>query len=343
MTLKKWEEISDTFQDTLVLGNGASIAVDKRFNYKSLLDEARKAKLIEESAGEVFSYLNTEDFELVLWTLGFVSDINDKLKIETQTAKDAYQGIQKALIEIIQRVHPQRNEIEQYLQPIYSFMKNFKTIVSLNYDLIVYWSMLEGNNELSNWFKDCFVENSHFTENWQDLRNPFRADASTLVFYPHGNLCLITDSKEGDYKITRQLTLLDTIVNEWRQNSKVPLFVSEGDSKQKLTAIRRSSYLSTVFNSVIPSLTGSLAIYGWSLDSNDDHVLKQLCKGINKIALSIHKKECDKNGIEDQCTKFKEKIKKLNKNIEVIFYDAESPGCWINHRQPSITMSYSFL
>ncbi len=341
MELGKWSDIANEFKDTLVLSNGASIAVDTRFDYQSLLEEAKEANLINNSVDEVFNYLGTKDFEFVLWTLGFVSDINQKLKVETQSAKEAYQKVQNALIETIHKVHPQRNEIEQLLKPIYSFMKNFQTVVSLNYDLIVYWSILEAKRELGNHFKDCFV-NGRFTENWQRLREPHKADASTLVFYPHGNLCLVTDPKEGDYKIIRQdenTILLDAIVNVWRQNSKIPLFVSEGDSKQKLTAIRRSGYLSTVFNSVIPSLSGSLAIYGWSLDYNDEHILKQLCQHTKTIAISVHRNRLAGETLEQHCTKNEKKIKRINPNIQVLFYDAESPGCWINSTQPLTTSS----
>ena len=103
MQIENWLDIADDFQDTLVIGNGASIAVDERFDYQSLLEEAKKAKLIDNSVDEVFKYLVTKDFEFVLWTLGFVSDINQKFKIKAKEVIDAYQKVQKALIETIQR------------------------------------------------------------------------------------------------------------------------------------------------------------------------------------------------------------------------------------------------
>jgi len=42
MQLKNWSDIANEFQDTLVLGNGASISIDQRFDYRSLLQKARE-------------------------------------------------------------------------------------------------------------------------------------------------------------------------------------------------------------------------------------------------------------------------------------------------------------
>jgi hypothetical protein len=61
-----WSSIANGFRDSLLLGNGASIAVDGRFSYKNLLHAAKRLDLITSKLEQVFRYLKTEDFELVL-------------------------------------------------------------------------------------------------------------------------------------------------------------------------------------------------------------------------------------------------------------------------------------
>jgi Domain of unknown function (DUF4917) len=64
--------------------------------------------------------------------------------------------------------------------------------------------------------------------------------------------------------------------------SKFPLFVSEGDSNSKLTRIRHSGYLQRSLKSlagVCRSPSASLFIFGHSLAANDEHVIRQIERG----------------------------------------------------------------
>jgi hypothetical protein len=67
-------------------------------------------------------------------------------------------------------------------------------------------------------------------------------------------------------------------------------FMLQSTSQQKVAAIRRSNYLNTVYQSVIPSLQGILTIYGWSMSEADDHILKALRgERINEVAIGVYK------------------------------------------------------
>ena len=83
------------------------------------------------------------------------------------------------------------------------FMKRFETVLSLNYDLLVYWAMLKGNDEYGNWFKDGFIDEGRFDNDYEVLREPLGAERATLVFYPHGNLILATDLIGDEVKLSR--------------------------------------------------------------------------------------------------------------------------------------------
>lgn len=61
--------------------------------------------------------------------------------------------------------------------------------------------------------------------------------------------------------------LLEAILEEWRSEQAVPLFVSEGTMQQKVSSIQNSYYLSTVYREVLTSQRPSLTILGWGLEN----------------------------------------------------------------------------
>lgn len=331
--IHNWNEIKDDFDDgTLLVGNGGSIAVYPNFNYGSLLDVAQDTGLITEQVTKIFKYLGTNDFELVLNMVWHTLHVNEALEIHDEVTEKTYDDIRSALIEAVRKTHPPYGEIEDALKPIYEFMKPFKTVIDLSYDLIVYWAMLASRAEYGNWFKDCFINGTFRYEDWADLYEPYGANGATLVFYPHGNLVLASSLKGGDEKLVRQgefENLLERIVSTWRSGTALPLFVSEGDSTQKRNAILRSGYLSTVYNSVLPDLDDNLVVYGWSLGEQDDHIVARVCnQDIDHIAISVYTNGKSRRELEAHCNSIEYKIGNYNKKSRVRFFDSASEGSW---------------
>src|SRR5688500_17608863 len=110
-----WSSIANGFRDSLLLGNGASIAVDRRFSYKNLLHAAKRLGLITSQLEQVFRYLKTEDFELVLEMLWHTHHINEALGIRTREARTAYRDIRKALVQVVRKHHCSYNDVEHLL------------------------------------------------------------------------------------------------------------------------------------------------------------------------------------------------------------------------------------
>ena len=136
-------------------------------------------------------------------------------------------------------------------------------------------------------FKDCFI-NGEFYDDWEDLRTPIRGDdAVMLVFYPHGSLAFSRDKVEQERKIHGgDARLLATILAEWETAEVVPLFVSEGTWQQKVSAIRSSYYLSTVYREVVASEHPTLTIFGWGLGAQDMHILERMRgAGVTSVAV----------------------------------------------------------
>ncbi len=154
--------------------------------------------------------------------------------------------MRESLISAVKGIHPEPDEVDDKMESIYNFIKEFKTIISLNYDLLIYWAIMRGNDKKTekHKIKDCF-NNGVFADNWRKYRNLIKGEKKcSLVFYPHGNLALATKKSREEEKITADGgKLLKTIYCKWKEEGALPLFVSEGTKEQKQKSIRNSYYL----------------------------------------------------------------------------------------------------
>lgn len=333
--IKDWAEIKDDYENgNLIIGNGASVALHQKFRFDSLKEEAEKLRLFNEDISKLFIEFDTSDFELILRLVWHAKLVNKHLGIIDQKIDSAYENIKEALIKVVKEVHCEHSDIADQLPQLYQFTKQFRTVVSLNYDLILYWILMYGNrNEDGHRFKDCFQGSGLFRNNWQDLRNPIRKEKEvTLSLYQHGNLSIFRDAKNTETKVQRGdfEGLLEVITSQWEDN-KIPLFVAEGTGTKKLESIKSSSYLSTIFYEVLPDLItqkANLVIYGWSLGKQESHLVKQIFKNnqSGKVAISIFQNN------QEECHRIYRLIKneKVAPNIEIEFFDSQSSGCWNN-------------
>jgi hypothetical protein len=332
ITINAWHDIADQYTDTLLLGNGASMAVDSCFSYSSLRVAAAESGLITPSIQKVFDHLETQDFELVMSMIWHAYHVNVALGVPDGLTEQAYEDVKAALVGAVRDRHTGIETTRDHLSAIAGFMKRFDTVVSLNYDLIVYWSMLHGNREYGNWFKDCFQSGS-FDQDWRRFREPYKAEGATLVFYPHGNLALTTSIGGVESKVMRQGKIDDLrelILEAWSEGKRFPLFVSEGENRQKELAILRSPYLSTIYHDVLPSLGPSCAVFGWSISDNDTHILRQLCReGMQRMAFSVFRGSRTDVQVETECKAIQLKVRNANHQVLVDFYWSDSPACWL--------------
>lgn len=336
----KWPEIAKRFSSSVVLGNGASMAVDKCFGYRSLFEEAIRLALISGNAGKLFEKFKTNDFEFVLRMIWNAHHVNETFGIKEDVIVSTYNEIRESLIRTVQKNHVDYSQAVKLLPAIANFLKRFETVVCLNYDLLVYWAMLYGNNVMKGyWFKDCFIaEQRTFKDDYSFLRQPHKnLGGSTLVFYPHGNLILATDFYGQEVKICSDdsADLLNTIVSRWGLADSTPLFVSEGTPDQKYHAIHRNGYLRTVFNSVLPKLGWQkpIAIFGWSISEQDVHLLTAIARNRpSHLAVSVYLGSVHWQDFCKYIRQVANKIYGLNKT-EILFYDSNSPDCWINCKE----------
>lgn len=320
----RWTEIQDDFRDRLLLGNGSSMAIHRGFGYESLFRTAVDHGHITQSVAEIFRQFRVNDFEVVLRKLWHTKLVLQALDIPFERVEEAYLGVRRALIATVRDAHISYADAEEHLPHIYRFMRRFNTVISLNYDLIVYWAAMLANRE-GRWFKDGFIDGA-FADDWERLRAPIDgARGSTLYFYPHGNLAL-TRTRGGESKVATWggITLLESILRTWEAGNAVPLFVCEGTTEHKKRSIKSSSYLQRVFSEVLPGNAGSLVIYGWSMSEQDQHVLDQLYRRPPaRVAVSV------RNNNQDFAVEA-ERILEVAGVREIVFFDSASAGCWNN-------------
>ena len=155
---------------------------------------------------------------------------------------------------------------------------------------------------------------------------------SNIGFHPHGSLAVARDYLGDETKLAVGAggDLLDTITRRWVSGRYVPVFVSEGTSQQKVAAIRRSHYLTNVYEDVLPALGEGLVVYGWSFDERDQHVLDAIAANPPKrMAVSVFTGQPD----GDQQAFCHQVLKVTGRSLpgtEVKFFDSRSPGCWNN-------------
>lgn len=330
--IRPWEAIDENYGCTILLGNGASISISPSFSYASLLQHAAEQHLLPEDAQRLFEFFQTNDFELVLRIVWQASNVNRSLQIPDQRTHAAYVSLRDCLIQTVRDIHPEHDQVSAHLPSIYRFLKRFRTVISLNYDLVVYWAMTHGLDiDDQHAFKDCFVGGGAFDDDWQRFRQPIRGDRSTtLVFYAHGSLVLCRNPVEQELKVhSRDAGLLEAILQLWKSERVVPLFVSEGTWQQKVASIQNSYYLSTVYREVLKSQRDTLVIYGWGFADQDIHLLQRMRDtGINRVAVSVFR------GDQAYCNRIFQMIHDtLGAHVEVEFFDSESPGCWTHPAQ----------
>ncbi|QVX40773.1 DUF4917 family protein (plasmid) [Ralstonia solanacearum] len=330
--IQPWDAVSRNYGSTILLGNGASMAVSPRFGYPSLLQRATDRGILPEDAQRLFHFFGTHDFELILRIVWQASNVNQSLGIPDERTHTAYMNVRDCLIHTVRDIHPEYHEVNALLPNIYHFLKNFRTVISLNYDLVMYWAMTYGLDIADgHTFKDCFVGGGLFHDNWQRFREPLYGERSiTLTFYPHGSLVLCRNRIEQERKVHNgNVGLLEAIIRLWQSEQVVPLFVSEGTWQQKVASIQNSYYLSTVYREVLASPQESLVIYGWGFGEQDLHLLHRMrWTGITRVAVSVFR------GNQAECNRSFQIIREaLGPHVTVEFFDSESPGCWIHPHQ----------
>src|SRR5712691_10525596 len=135
---------------SLMIANGFSI---KYFKYANLLEKAGLDG--GSSLRRLFDDLSTVDFEIVVRALedaALVERTYNKEKRATLLSSEA-DKLRGALVHAVRVTHPQhREDIADEIPACIEFLSQFDTIFTLNYDLLLYWVILENTKQFQDGF-----------------------------------------------------------------------------------------------------------------------------------------------------------------------------------------------
>lgn len=278
-----WSTVSRSNEWPLLLvGNGASCAISSDFAYTSL---RRVANLSSDDVA-VFKALKTSNFEAVLDYLRVAALVCKQLGHDEGDVLARYRSIKEALIEAINDHHIAWSAIPTGpLERFRGVMLDHKTTWSTSYDLLSYWAAMTERPRPSVRIGDCF---------WNDdgAFDPANAEPSTprpMLYWVHGALHLYRTRSGETVKRTHKAgrTLLDLLGTPFR-GVDLPLFVSEGTSKQKMRAIRGSDYLSHAYTTLAES-TGDLVVFGQAFGTSDAHLVNAISRSPRRrIAYGVY-------------------------------------------------------
>ncbi len=346
--LKNWDDIKNTYKDgQLILGNGASIAYDDCFKYNNLSD-----KILENFSGENkelwqerFNEYNG-NVEDVLSDIITADEICKNLNVEVPEIDEIYQKIQNSFINSLGVNHASEHDIKGCAKNFIEFYSSFKSIISLNYDLVLSWMIYYDSVENSQYkFLDGFDSRFSFKRDILVLdfsQNPckkvlkkeqckclkFRRESlckneKTPVFYLHGNLLLAVKEEYNIMtcvKLVNVGTNIKTAMDKWIKYDIKPLFITEGSNEKKMAKISTNDYLNFVYEDVLAS-SDKLVFFGFSFNENDRHIVEKIkASDCKKIAVSCK----DKKG--KLFDKFASDVtgKFLGSHIKIEFYNADS-------------------
>lgn len=330
-SLRNWADVARGLDRAAILvGNGASLAVWEGFAYDSLFETARSAAIdhpLTDEDQKLFHALGTSNFEQVLEALQVAQRVSSALGRETSWLQMRYSAISRSLVEAIRAVHLPRNRIPQAtLQRIRRELTRYARVYSTNYDLIIYWAiMAEGPRPTD--FKDFFWSQcDDTTEDWVcfDEWNTSVSDDATLVYYLHGGLHLYELPWAGSAKrvageAANLLDIFSVIAGmESGETAPIPLFVVEGDWKDKLQVIQSSEYLQFAY-ARFRADDLPLVVFGHSLSEQDFHIAEALKRHPGRtIAVSLLPRE------PDVVVTMKHRFKTLMPRADLSFFDAST-------------------
>lgn len=277
----------------MLLGNGFSQAYNADiFSYKNLLEKADLGS-DKEAIVSAFNKLNTADFELVIRALDRSRNIGklflDDEHVESYSRRliRAKRTVKAALWHAISSLHPESAhdvDVEKYEITRKSLI-HFKRIYTVNYDLLLYWTLTRDN-----WYRTWGACDG-FGMSQEKLCWQSKNRHKQNVFWLHGGLHMIELENGSIQKLKYRFgeSMMEQIHQKFSKN-EFPVLVAEGTSKRKQARITRNVYLADSYRQ-FSEQEGCLLTYGFNFNPSDSHIVSALSKGMyNKIYVALYGK-----------------------------------------------------
>jgi hypothetical protein len=319
-----------------LLGNGFSIACRSDcFTYSALLREA-SFDGASVDIRKIFDAIGTTDFEQVIDVLRLAAEVvvsydpGGDRKLARRMVSDA-EVVKTALATVLASRHPNLPTALSAAEYGHArrFLSNFERIYTLNYDMLMYWTVMQAEIEPD------VVRNDGFGNPDDDdapyvVWQPYVDYDQQRLFYLHGGLHLYDRGTEL-VKITWSRTDVPLVsqIRAALDEGRYPLIVTEGTAAQKEAKILHSAYLNHAIRS-LSRITGSLSIFGHSFGASDSHILDRLSSGrVRALYVSLFG---DPASGDNQALRLRAEAlaagRPANRGLEVRFFDAASAKVW---------------
>lgn len=325
----------------LLLGNGFSIALKPDiFSYGSLFENADFSSAPQ--IKELFRKLGTQDFEVAIRHLQDAGKVFGVYKPEDtkllHTLEADARAIKDALVSAIAKRHPDRpyDITEGQYKACRSFLQRFSHIYTLNYDVLLYWALMQEEVDDFHLLPDDGFRHPEADADlpyvsWQDAQ-------SATVHYLHGALHLFDNGTEIiKYTWSKTDKAIVDQIRDALDEDKFPLFVAEGTSESKVERILHNAYLHKALRSFESSCNpqnNAIVIFGHSLAPNDQHILRRISAGsAANLLVDLYgdpASELNKAKIAkaDQLIALRTQLRGARFPLNVTFYQAETAKVW---------------
>ncbi len=318
----QWTTFGDTFDGAdIFIGNGFSINLFKELSYKRLFD--RFSQNCDKALTSLFTEFNTTNFEFVMDALMNTEKVERILGRDPSGISDLVKDLKQGLVKTISDTHPGYKDISPaiFRSLAYEFIR-FNNIFTTNYDVFLYKIILASNNLVELGKIEAIEFQDEFYENYGTHRVAHGDDFFDCrkVYYLHGALFLYHDERGITYKF-RKGGEDDEYIRMLRieiDNGNIPLFVAEGQSNDKLTAINNNYYLRMCSQALKVERT-DLVVYGFSFGRSDNHIIGWINQSKPKnVITSIYTEGKDEKELKDEMSR----ITNLFGNSRVEFFDS---------------------
>jgi hypothetical protein len=231
----------------------------------------------------------------------------------------ASQWLCRELSSAILKLHPRREDRpkEPQMASCAAFLRPYSRVVTLNYDLLLYW-VVNSRNPVArtDGFGNCDFPGTGplcWNGNISDRR----------IEYLHGALHLFADGISTKKLRVRDEGLLQQ-VTERIALRKFPLVVSAASAEAKREIIERSAYLRSVLHRLeheeMPIVT-----FGWSASAQDEHVIEAIEQSPSQI-IRVGCRDIRHGATRGTLHDFVCRVADAGKSVEI--FDTTSMNVW---------------
>jgi len=174
--------------------------------------------------------------------------------------------------------------IHHYRDSLSEFIKNFKSLYTLNYDGLIYQAVIAEliSEYSSKHFRDGIFGGDKYVLEASVIDNlSYNKNGHIRLFYPHGSLHIFSNHNES-MPMLKKIPATD--IQEKIENSELPLIVMAGREDLKEVQIKKSRYLQYCLETLAKEK--SVFVFGCSFEK-DAHILIKLLKNISEKRLFI--------------------------------------------------------